>query len=135
LWHSSYQPDPWVTVDHYIEAADVTLTLNSSYTPAITIGDEASVYALDCTIKNNTTGESIAIDFAMSLDQYLEIDTNAKTVTYLLDGSSQYQALTLVGGLRRDWLKLEKGVNEIEYTEASATAMTIDWSWRERSYQ
>lgn len=132
---SSYQPDPWVSVNTYIEAADVTLTLNSSYTPAITVGAEQAIYNLGATIKNNTTGEEIGLDYQMVVDQYLEIDTDAKTVTYLADGSNQYQALTLVGGLRKDWLKLAVGANEILYTEASATAMTIEFSWEERHYQ
>lgn len=132
---TSYQPDPWVSINTYLEAADVTLTLNSSYTPAITIGDEQAIYNLDCKIKNNTTGDEIGLLFAMVVDQELEVNTDAKTVTYLADGSSQYQALTLVGGLRKDWLPLAVGANEILYTETNATAMTIEWEWEERHYQ
>lgn len=135
LFMSTVQPDPWVDVDLYLECADVTLTLNSSNTPLITLGAESSIYFLDCTIKNNTTAESISLDFTMSLNTNLVVDTDAKTVIFLEDGSNQYQALTLVGSLRRDWLKLLPGVNEIVYTETSATAMTIDFDWKDRHYQ
>lgn len=134
LWHSSYQPDPWVMANHYIEASDVTLTLNSSYTPAVAIGAEQSTYDLACRITNNTTGLAIDVAFQMALNQEIEIDTDGKTVTYLADGSNQFQALTLVGAARRDWLKLQTGNNTLQFDDTGTDTVTIDFDWEERHY-
>jgi hypothetical protein len=124
--------------DHYLECADCTVTLNSSYTPTLTVGSEqggaTSGYQLACTISNNTTGYEIALAYLMDLNDEIEVDTDAKTVTDLGDGSSQFQALTLVGGPRRDWLKLQPGSNTLEYTESGTAGVTVSIEWEQREY-
>ena len=119
---------------NYIEAADVTLTINSSYIPTVGIGAEEGSYSLDCTITNNTTGEAIELDFTMVLNQELEVNTDDKTVTYLADGSNQFQALTVKGGPRKDWLKLQPGNNTIQFDDTGTDTVTVDFDWDERRY-
>jgi len=121
-------------VYQYIEAADCTLTVDSSYIPTIGIGAEEATYTLDCKITNNTTGKAIELDYQMTLNQEIEVDTNRKVVTYLADNSNQYQALTVVGGPRKDWLKLQPGNNTIQFDDTGTNGVTIDFAWDERRY-
>lgn len=119
----------------YIEAADVTLTLDASYTPTMGIGSEEGNYTLACKVTNNTTGVAIEVGFTMALNQEIEVDTDAKTVTYLADGSNQFQALTVTSGPRRDWLKLQPGNNTLQYDDVGTNGVTVDFDWEKRSYQ
>jgi hypothetical protein len=119
---------------NYVEAADVTLALNGSYTPTVLLGDEHANYSLACTIANTTTGEAVTIEFHMSLDESLEVDTSDKTVTYLEDGTRQFQALSLAGSPRRDWLPLQPGVNVLRFDDTGTTAVTVTVEWAERYY-
>ena len=125
--------DSYIT-DNYVECADVTLTLNSSYTPTITIGSEQGNYSLECTITNNTTGDAISLSFTMELNEDLQLDSYEKTVIYLADNSSQFQALTLEGGPRRDWLKLQPGSNTLQFDDTGTNGVTIAFNWAERHY-
>jgi len=120
----------------YLEAADCTVTLDSSNTPTHTIGDEQGNYSLDCVIENETTEKAIAVAYTMALNDELEIDSDprAKTVIDLSDGSVQMQALTLQGGPRKDWLTLQPGNNTLKYTETGAVGLTIKVEWIKRWY-
>ena len=77
--------------------------------------------------KNQTTGETIEIRAIMKLSETLEIDTDARTVTYLFDDSNQFQAVK-IGSVRRDWLRLAAGNNTFKYTEVGLNAVTITTS-------
>jgi hypothetical protein len=118
-----------------LEAADCTLTLDSSNTPTHEIGDELGNYNLDCTIENETTGDSVEIAMTMGLDETLEVDTYHKTITLLADGTSQMQALTLVGGARRDWLRLVDGENDLSYSDTGTEELQIDILWDRRLFE
>lgn len=120
---------------HWLEAADCTITLDATYTPDSTIGAEQANYPLDCTIENTTTGDSIELTLTMNIDDILEIDTDNKTITNLTEGSSIYGALTLTGGVRRDWLPLVNGVNALSYTETGVADVNIDLVWDRRYYE
>lgn len=117
-----------------IEVYEVGITLNSSNTPVVTIGSEEGNYSLNATITNNTTGKAIELDFVMGLNEELEVDTDAKTVIYLKDGSSQFQALTVVGGARKDWLALQPGSNTLQFDDAGTAGLTITIEYEERFY-
>ena len=120
--------------DQAVEVADVTLTLDSSNTPTTTIGGEQTNYSLACTITNNETGKSVSLSYSMALNEELEVDTNAKTVVDLEDDSNQFQALTVNGDARRDWLALETGNNELQYDETGVNGVTLSIEWKERFY-
>lgn len=117
----------------YLEVADCTLTLNNY--PVIVLSAEIGNYELDCTITNNTTGDIMGIRFNMALDEDLQVDSYNKTIVYLLNNSNQLQALTLTGGARKDWLKLQPGANELQFDDTGTNGVTIALSWEERHYQ
>ena len=120
----------------YLEAADVTLTLNSSNTPTVLFSgtEYTNAYRLDCTITNNTTGDAIEVEYLMEEDEELEVDTYEKTVVDLVDDSQQMQALTLVGGARRHWLRLQPGNNTIQFDDTGTSAVTLTMEFAERFY-
>jgi hypothetical protein len=116
-----------------LEVADVTVTLDSTRTPTTEfIGSESGAYELACTIKNQATGDSVSLGCILEVNQELELDTEAKTVILLDDGSNQFQALTLDGGARRDWLPLQPGSNTLEFTDVGTGDVTITIEWRKR---
>ena len=120
---------------HYVEAADCTVTLDATYTPDCTIGAEQDHYPLECTIANAATGDSIELSLIMSIDDVLEVDTDKKTIKNLTEGSNVYGALTLTGGVRRDWLPLVNGANILTYTETGVADVNIDLVWDRRYYE
>lgn len=120
--------------DCKVEVADVTLTLDSSVTPDITLGAEQGNYPLAAILRNNATGDELLINFTMEEDESLEIDTDAKTVTYLADGSNAFGAVEVVGAVRNAWLKLAPGNNTLEFIDEGTVGLTIDIAWEERFY-
>jgi hypothetical protein len=123
----------YVQYSNYLECSDVAVTLNSTYTPGSSIGDELSNYQLAATIENTTTGESIVVSYGIALDVGLMVDTDARVVIYLEDGSGQLQAVSF-DTVRRDWLKLRPGSNVLKYTETGVQNVSVDISWRERYF-
>lgn len=115
-----------------VEAADVTLTLDSTKTPTVAIGAELTTYRLQATITNETTGDAIQIDFGMDLDQSLEINTDTEEVTLLSDDSPQYQALSIVGGSRKNLLRLQPGANTLKYEESGLVDVDLDIEFERR---
>jgi hypothetical protein len=115
-----------------VEAADVTVALNSTYTPTVRIGGEQTTYRLSATLTNTTTGEAVTIDIAMDTDESLEIDVATSEVTYLADNSSQFGAVTPVGEPRRHLLRLQAGVNELQYDESGVVEVDMTFSWERR---
>lgn len=118
-----------------LEVADCTVTLNSSNTPTHEVGSELGNYSLDCVIENETTGDGIALNIVMGLDETLEVDTDSKTVTLLEDGSGQQQAFTPVSGARRDWLRLVDGENELSFTDTGTVELEIVLVWDRRLFE
>jgi hypothetical protein len=121
------------------ELQDCTITLNSNQIPVIGSFSESGMYNLSLTIANNTTGESIALAWKTAVDSELEIDTRpvlegGKTVTDITNGINAFNALTLVEAHRRDWFKLQPGVNEWEITETGLAGMDITIEFRARFY-
>ncbi len=128
LWHEG---SATVNRTRKIEGADATVSLDSSKTPTSSIGSEASSYQLRARLANLTTGEAVDIDFDMELGSSLEIDTDSLRVTYLEDGSRQYQAVT-PDAPRDAMLRLAPGANTLEWTDAGTTDVTVGVVWRKR---
>lgn len=123
-----------VTGYGFLECADVTLTLNSLYIPEAALGAEQGNYQLDCTLTNNTNGHAIQVTYIMAANQEFEVNTDGKTLTDLEDGSGQFQALTLIGDPRRDWIPLEVGTNEFQYDDTGTNGVTVTVGWYERYF-
>jgi hypothetical protein len=119
-----------------LEASDVRVALNSSFVPSITIGTEiATGYNLAATISNATTSASIVLTSALSIDDELEVDTDAKTIKNLTSGStSSFGALSFSGSVRKDWLPLVSGSNDIHYAETGAASVDLTVRWTERYF-
>jgi hypothetical protein len=113
------------------EAADVSVGLNTTYTPDATIGSEQANYPMDCTIANAET-ESIQIQANVNVDDVLELDTDEKTLINLSEGDNLFGALTQVGGVRRAWLALVDGDNVLTYTETGLADVDVDLVWDRR---
>jgi len=120
-------PDP-----SRVECADVTLALDSNYTPTVTIGAEESIYRLNAYIGNSTTGDGIYINVALALDESIEIDTDTDAVTLLTDDSSQYQGLSVEGLPRDRLLRLQPGSNQLIYDEEGVVDVDVDIEFERR---
>ncbi len=115
----------------WAEFADATVTINSSYTPAITIGAESSSGAVFTpTITNSTTGESIVLSAAIGLDVTMTVDTSNKTIV-LSDGSSRLDVLTL-DAVRREWLRLMPGLNVLTFSDTGTEKLEMEIEWDRR---
>jgi hypothetical protein len=117
-----------------VEIYELGISLDGDHTPVIIIGAEQSNYVLDCLVSNTTTGDAIRLSYTLALNEELEVDTAAKTVTDLQDGSRQFQALALVGGARRDWLPLRPGSNTLRFDDVGTAGVTVTIEWEERYY-
>ena len=135
LWAEAEGTGGLINYQRYVEAADCTVTLDTTYTPDCTIGAEQDNYPLACTIANAATGDSISLAANVNLLDVIEVDTDGKTVKNLTEGDNLYGALTLVGGVRRDWLPLVNGTNTLTYTETGVTDVDIDLLWDRRYYE
>jgi hypothetical protein len=120
--------------ENFLQAEDCTLTLDDTHTPTVEMNEEQSTYSLACRITNNETGEAIDLAVTLDMDETLEVDTDHKTVIYLHDNSVQLQALTLVGGVRRHWLRLVPGTNELQFDDVDTVGVTIEITWQRRYY-
>jgi hypothetical protein len=122
------------TQPSWAEFSDCTITLNSSYTPDITIGSEQNNYSLDCELYNITTDEALEIKYTMNLNETLVIDCADKDVYDDEDNIKQFQALTVVGGPRLHWMTLAPGSNTIRYTETGVNTVNVSIYYRPRWY-
>lgn len=119
-----------------IECSDCTLTIYAAQAPVTTVGSERANYSLDVTITNTTTDEAIILDFpVMEIDEILVVDTYEQTIKYLQDGASQQQALTLVGGARRDWFRLIRGTNALTWSDTGTAEVDVDILWHRREME
>jgi hypothetical protein len=113
----------------YVEFSTVAVALDSSHTPSAAVGAEQGNYQLDCTIENETTGESIVLAVGMQVDDVLIVDTDLKTIS--LNGMGANSSKTL-SSTRRDWLRLAPGANVLTFGDVGTVQMDIDISFDER---
>lgn len=107
-----------------------SLTLDSTYTPTVSLAAEASNFNVNSVITNLLTGDSLTINLSLEFAKYVIVNTKEKTVT-LYDGSNQINAI-LDFPIRAEWLQLlPKQENEIEITEAGE--VTFEFTWEDRS--
>ena len=97
------------------------------------IGSEIGNYTLAATITNQATDEAIEVVFETALNDTLEIDTDERTVTYLADESSQFQAVSM-DSVRRHWLRLLPGYNTLRFDDAGLAAVTVFITFQRRYY-
>lgn len=118
-----------------IKVSDVTLTLYTTLTPDTTVQSEETACQISAVLTNSTTGQALKIDFIMDLDETLEIDTDNDTVTYLMDGTSQQQAIQQVGGAEREQFRLAPGENALEWDDTGTNDMALAFVWERRYWE
>jgi hypothetical protein len=117
-----------------VEFSDATITLNSSYTPSITLGSEiGSGTTFAPTITNTTTGDAITLSYLLGVNQRMTVDTANKTIT-LSDGSSHLEAITL-DQTRREWLRLAAGVNVLTFSDVGTAKLEVEVEWDRRYFE
>ena len=100
-----------------VDIQQLDIVFDETATPVVTRRPEQTDYDLDLAITNLTTGESIAVVFPnMAPGESLVIDSQTQTVTYTLDGSSQYP-LVQRNAPRPKFLRLVPGVNQLSFVE------------------
>lgn len=116
-----------------VEFEDVVVTLDSTLTPDVSVNAQQSNYQLEATITIEETGDAITLSFGMEVNEELEVDSVAKTVTYLEDDSGQRQALA-TSGVRRHWLPLAEGNNTLRFDETGLVGVRVTVAYRRRYY-
>lgn len=113
-----------------MEIDTASLTLDSNYTPFVSLAAEAVNFNIHSIITNTLTGDSLTVDLSLEFAKYVVINTKEKTVT-LYDGSNQINAI-LDFPIRAEWLQLlPQQENEIEITEEGA--VTYAFAWEDRA--
>jgi hypothetical protein len=113
-----------------MEIDTASLTLDSNYTPVISLAAEAVNFNIHSIIANLLTTDSLTVDLSLEFAKYVVIDTKEKTVT-LYDGSNQINAI-LDFPIRAEWLQLlPQQENIIAITEEGE--VTYLFTWEDRS--
>jgi len=114
----------------YLQIGSITLNLGTANAPVVTMGTQQNNYRLDMNILNNTTGESIDIDYTMGIGQQFNVNCLANQAKLVDDQSSANSAVT-TNTPRDYWLKLLPGVNQIIITETGLTNCVVEFDWEE----
>ena len=109
-----------------------TVELDLSGAPYVKICSESGAYHISGRIINQTTGDWMDVLYAMSINDTLYIDTDALQV-YDSKGAHALGAKSLSDEGRTEWLKLEPGVNTLEWQEAGVAGVTVAIKWRDRN--
>jgi hypothetical protein len=113
------------------ELLTCTAAFNSAYVPTGTLLSEKNNYPLAVTLENETTGDSIQLDYIMIIGKAFSIDGEQNLVQY--DGYSAYDALAIDDEGRSAYLRLQGGVtNTIRITGADLGTLSIVLSWYRR---
>ena len=124
------------SADYSSKAGMNACTVGLTNVPHVMIRTETSNYKLNCTLRNDTTGETMEVTLPMALNTtaYIDTDPEFPTVTYL--GRVTNGAVRL-NGVRAAWLKLQPGANTIGYETSllAANNMNIVIKWRDRVNQ
>lgn len=104
------------------EIDSCTIVLNSSNVIQVGLNGEEANYQFAIEIRNNTTGESLFVDYPAAENQPLVIDSDAMTVLY-----KGMNAIRSIGWdtTRTNWLRLVPGPNELQYFCTTTGAIQI----------
>lgn len=121
------------TTDYYSKAEISSLTVGLTKNPNIMIRPESNNYKLSCTLKNETTGDSLNIIYPMLLNTTLYVDTDPDFPNAKYNGVIVNGAISL-SSIRSTWLKLGAGANSIGYETnlSGASDISIAIKWRDR---
>lgn len=117
------------------EIYQATISFEADLIPIVRLMPEVANYALDMTITNETTGESIELDYpaGLSTGDVVTVDTEGKTVVAEPFGRNVYRILTK-GSHRAAVLRLAPGANTLRVDETGLAGVALTVTWRERLY-
>jgi len=113
------------STDNAAEVGVSGLTVGLTNYPNVMIRTEEANTHLNCTITNNTTGESMTILLPMKQDTTLTIDTDPNFPTARYRGAIVNGCVKL-STVRAKWLKLAKGANTISFDNNLSAANSIN---------
>lgn len=101
------------------EVDALTMTLDSTRVIQIAMNGEISNYQFNVEVENTLTGDVMSIDYPVSPNRPLIIDTKEYEATYR--GMNAIRAITL-DSIRTSWLRLVRGqTNRLKYRVTSPT--------------
>ena len=122
---------------HALELQAATLALSASAVPQLVItgSEQSDAYDLDFKISNNDSGLHLRVVGPIAKNQTIEIDTDAKSVTYLADNSDLFPYLRV--DVRGEWLPLDPtivsdNINTIQVDEDGLVGVTLTTLWENR---
>lgn len=114
-----------------LEIVSCTAAFNSSNIPTGTLLSEHQGMPMDITIRNQTTGDQISIDYNMLLNKVFSVDGENNLVQY--DGYNAFGSLQLDDEGRSIYLRLQgAGLNTIEISGSDLGTIEVDLHWFER---
>jgi len=110
------------------QADTVTLTVDSSNLPTISVGSELGINFFDIKLTNNTTGEFLKVQCPCPVNATLTVDCVNKKA-YLSDGTVVRVTLSTD---REEWLDLNVGSNTLQFDDTGTVAVTGSVVHRDR---
>jgi hypothetical protein len=116
--------------EHALMQVDsVSVTVDSTKLPTVSIGAEQACTFFDFTLTNNTTGEYIKVKCPITVSTALTVDCENKQA-YTAANERVYVKTSTT---REAWLDLTSGANTLQYDETGVAAVTLVTSHRDRS--
>lgn len=112
----------------------IEIWFDTDYSPDVTLCAEDGNYSLDATITNNTTGEAITVKADMGTSETLIVNCDDATVVHDEEGTNEYQTVEVAGAPRRHWLRLQPGVNQLQFDDTGTVGVTITVKHEPRYY-
>lgn len=123
------------STDVYSKAEASAVTVNLTNPPHIMLRSETtSIANINCTIRNETTGESFDLAIPTEVGDTIYIDTDPDFPTVKYKGQITNGAIKL-STIRSAWLKLLPGANSIgfENKQSVANNFNVVIKWRDRA--
>lgn len=84
----------------------------------------ANTYEINCIVRNTTNHMYFKVNVTLALNDVVEIDCDAKTVT-IVSNNKRYRSGLFVPSTQADWMVLDPGDNTISYTEDEVVAVSV----------
>ena len=137
------QPDAPLVLGYSVQWRNVDIPLAPAAVPLTVIGAAETLYFIQATLENLTTGQTLTITYPAKFDSGssgLEINTGLHTVQWLELGPGGWEHPIDVPGAVEptdlaDWMYLDPGVNTLRWTEPTMGApgeIRVHSFWRPR---
>jgi hypothetical protein len=115
----------------HFEVHSLTLKLDETGIPQVSLGaEQQNYYLLAATLRNQTSGKALRIQYLAGLNQPLVIDCARRAAEY--QGANALAGVALDSN-RPDWLDLLPGENILIYEEEGVSSVNLLIEWQETS--